>query len=265
MLKALRKAKTILLAGIVMSAGLLSTFALNVQEASAAPSFSLPFPCGQTWTGQTRTNHNPQNAIDFTRSNALGSSVVASAKGTVETVKNLGNTSYGKYVVINHGGGWKTYYAHLNSFSVSQGQSVSKGQKIGTVGSTGNSTGPHLHFEQRLNGTVQKVVFDGTQALYFGSKSYTSKNSCSGDSYVEGTVKTSGANLNIRSGPGTSYSITGSVPSGTKVKIYCQVRGETVTGYYGTSNLWNKIDGGYVSDTYVYTGSDGQVAPTCSN
>ncbi|MFD1423238.1 SH3 domain-containing protein [Laceyella tengchongensis] len=75
---------------------------------------------------------------------------------------------------------------------------------------------------------------------------------------------TSGASVNVRSGPGTSYAIVGSVADGQKVTITCQKRGETVTGTYGTSNLWDYIGTGYISDTYVYTGSDGQVAPTCS-
>jgi uncharacterized protein YraI len=81
-----------------------------------------------------------------------------------------------------------------------------------------------------------------------------------------GTVHTtSGAPLNVRSGPHTSSSIVGSVADGTSVTIDCQTYGDTVTGKYGTSNLWDHLPGkgGYVSDTYVYTGSDGLVAPLC--
>ena len=89
--------------------------------AMAAPTFKVPFPCGQTWSGQTRTNHSPANAIDFNRTDDLGDPVVASAPGTVDVVTNLGSTSYGKYVRINHGGGYTTYYAHLNGFNVSVG------------------------------------------------------------------------------------------------------------------------------------------------
>lgn len=80
-----------------------------------------------------------------------------------------------------------------------------------------------------------------------------------------GTVHTtSGASVNVRSGPHTSSSITGSVADGATVSISCQTHGDSVTGKYGTSTLWDKISGGYISDTYVYTGSDGQVAPDCS-
>lgn len=239
-------------------------FALQPLEASAAPGFQMPFPCGQTWSGQTRTDHNPQLSVDFNRTDDLGDTVVASANGTVYTVRDLGDTSYGKYVVIDHGNGWKTYYAHLNSFAVSAGQSVSKGQKIGTVGSTGGSTGPHLHFEQRYNGVAQKIVFDGSQIYYYGTRSYTSQNTCN-TSNATGTVNTSGADLNVRSGPGTNYAIVGQVSDGQRVTIYCQTYGESVTGTYGTSKVWDRIGNGqYISDAYVYTGSDGLVAPLCN-
>ncbi|MBH8590014.1 SH3 domain-containing protein [Paenactinomyces guangxiensis] len=88
----------------------------------------------------------------------------------------------------------------------------------------------------------------------------------SGNGTITGTVHTdNGLPVNVRSGPGTSYSIVGKKYDGDVVTIECQIRGETVTGKYGTSDLWDRIGTGqYISDTYVYTGSDGQVAPTCS-
>jgi hypothetical protein len=252
--------KVFIVAMLFLGSGLFSTS----QVSAAAPSFQMPFPCGQVWEGQTRTNHNPLNSVDFNRSNDHGDTVVSSASGSVVTVRDLGSSSYGKYIVIDHGNGWSTLYAHLNSFSVSIGQSVSQGQKMGTVGDTGNVTGAHLHFEQRYNGSAQKISFNGSQITYYGAKNYTSKNSCSSDG-VTGTVHTdSGISLNVRSGPGTNYGVVGSVADGQKVTITCQKRGETVTGKYGTSNLWSFIGEGYISDTYVFTGSDGQVAPTCN-
>ncbi|MEH1099533.1 peptidoglycan DD-metalloendopeptidase family protein [Micromonospora sp. CPCC 205561] len=233
--------------------------------ALAAPTFKVPFPCGQAWSGQTRTNHSPANSIDFNRTNDLGDPVVASAPGTVDVVTNLGNTSYGRYVRINHGGGYTTYYAHLNGFNVSVGQRVGYGQVIGYVGDTGNSFGAHLHYEQRLNGGDIRVRFNGALALYWGTRTYTSDNGCSSGT-GSGTINTAGSPLTVRSGPGTGHSAVGTVADGARVTISCQTTGTTVTGTYGTSNIWDRIGSGrFVSDAYVYTGSDGFIpgVPRC--
>ena len=81
-----------------------------------------------------------------------GNPVVAAAPGTV--VKSYFSSSYGNYVAISHGGGMMTAYAHMTRRMVSAGDTVSAGQQIGTVGSTGNSTGPHLHFEVYVGGST---------------------------------------------------------------------------------------------------------------
>ena len=74
-----------------------------------------------------------------------------------------------------------------------------------------------------------------------------------------------GVRLNVRRGPGTQYAIIRVLPEGAMIPIYCQTPGTTVTGPYGTSNIWDNIDNGeYVSDAYVNTGSDGYVRPRCS-
>ncbi|MGW7262862.1 SH3 domain-containing protein [Streptomyces sp. NPDC054842] len=73
-----------------------------------------------------------------------------------------------------------------------------------------------------------------------------------------------GRTVNVRSGPGTSYRIVRVLPEGSKVAIFCQRPGETISGPYGTTNIWDNIASGeYVSDAYVRTGSDGYVAPRC--
>jgi uncharacterized protein YraI len=73
-----------------------------------------------------------------------------------------------------------------------------------------------------------------------------------------------GHRVNVRSGPGTSYPIVRVLPEGARVPIFCQTPGTTVSGPYGTSNIWDNIDNGeYISDTYVKTGSDGYIAPRC--
>ena len=89
-----------------------------------------------------------------------GTPISAAAAGTVTFSGWKG--SYGKLVVITHSNGVQTYYGHCNSLYVSAGQTVSQGQTIAAVGSTGNSTGPHLHFEIRING----VAYNPQNYLY---------------------------------------------------------------------------------------------------
>lgn len=81
-----------------------------------------------------------------------GSQILAAAAGTVVTAGWV--SGYGNYTVIDHGGGMMTAYGHQSSIAVSVGQTVTAGQTIGYVGSTGNSTGPHLHFEVYQNGAT---------------------------------------------------------------------------------------------------------------
>jgi murein DD-endopeptidase MepM/ murein hydrolase activator NlpD len=79
-----------------------------------------------------------------------GTAVTAAASGTVIMAQWYGG--YGNYILIDHGGGYSTGYGHLSAMYVSVGQAVQRGQAIGAVGSTGQSTGPHLHFEVRIAG-----------------------------------------------------------------------------------------------------------------
>lgn len=81
-----------------------------------------------------------------------GAEILAAASGTVITAGWV--SGYGNYTVIDHGGGMMTAYGHQSSIAVSVGQTVTQGQVIGYVGSTGNSTGPHLHFEVYINGAT---------------------------------------------------------------------------------------------------------------
>lgn len=92
--------------------------------------------------------------MDIVRSGgSTGCAVVAAESGTVTLAR--WNGAYGYCVMIDHGNGLSTLYAHMQSGSicVSQGQRVSRGQRVGRIGGTGNVTGPHLHFEVRVNGT----------------------------------------------------------------------------------------------------------------
>ena len=83
---------------------------------------------------------------------SYGSAIVVANSGKVIWAGNRGD-SYGNYVIIDHGGGVSTLYGHSSKVLVSTGQSVSRGQRIANVGSTGRSTGPHCHFEVRINGS----------------------------------------------------------------------------------------------------------------
>ncbi|MEU5536651.1 SH3 domain-containing protein [Streptomyces sp. NPDC020362] len=74
-----------------------------------------------------------------------------------------------------------------------------------------------------------------------------------------------GVRLNVRSGPGTNYGIIRVLTEGTRVPIFCQTPGTTVTGPYGTTKIWDNINNGeFVSDAYVHTGTDGYVASRCA-
>ena len=97
------------------------------------------------------------SGIDISCSGVYGRTIVAADAGTVTTVKNS-PSGYGLHVIINHGNGYTTLYAHCSSVLVSAGQTVSKGQAIAKVGNSGRSTGPHLHFEIRVNGTAKNPM-----------------------------------------------------------------------------------------------------------
>ncbi|MBW7867177.1 MAG: peptidoglycan DD-metalloendopeptidase family protein [Brumimicrobium sp.] len=87
--------------------------------------------------------------LDFTA--PKGSDVYATGNGVVEEV-NINSWGYGREIVINHGFGYKTRYAHLSEFLVKRGDVVKRGDRIGLVGNTGKSTGPHCHYEVESNG-----------------------------------------------------------------------------------------------------------------
>lgn len=97
------------------------------------------------------TNHK---GIDFAA--PTGTPIYAAKGGTVTSAGYSGNA--GRMIVINHGNGMTTYYMHCNKLYVKSGQKVSKGQNIAAVGSTGNSTGPHLHFQVNVNGVPKNPL-----------------------------------------------------------------------------------------------------------
>lgn len=109
--------------------------------------FYWPVP---DYKGVTRWVENDRYATDITAN--YGTPIIAADSGVVVTAGT--HWSYGNYVVIDHGNGWKTLYAHMSSIAVTTGQSVTGGQTIGYVGQTGVATGCHCHFEMSYNGTL---------------------------------------------------------------------------------------------------------------
>lgn len=91
---------------------------------------------------------SPHNGTDFAV--PIGTPVLAAGDGVVTRIEN--HPYAGKYIVIQHGGQYRTRYLHLNSFNVRKGQRVARGDVIAQSGNTGRSTGPHLHYELHING-----------------------------------------------------------------------------------------------------------------
>jgi len=109
------------------------------------------------WRYWSNGSSDFHTGIDIAGSGAYGTNILAANDGIVIYVKNtyVPGKGYGKYLIIDHGGGYSTLYAHCSSLSVKKGDVVSRGDVIAKVGSTGNSTGPHIHFEIRVDGKAQ--------------------------------------------------------------------------------------------------------------
>ncbi len=118
---------------------------LPYEDAYISSSFKM-----RTLNGVTRQH----NGVDTCRRGGThGADVIATKAGTVEVANWGWGGGYGNYVVVNHGNGVLSYYAHLSNISVSVGQSVRQGQVIGNAGNTGYSFGAHLHFGLMINGS----------------------------------------------------------------------------------------------------------------
>jgi murein DD-endopeptidase MepM/ murein hydrolase activator NlpD len=150
-----RRSIRLILAGLA-SLAIATSALIPTTAASAATGFVQPVTGHVAHVvggcpADTRPNHE---GVDI--NNNAGAPIYAAAGGTVTTAINSNaTTGYGTQIVITHADGYTTRYAHLvyGSMTVSQGATVAQGDRIGTVGSTGNSTGPHLHFEIKRNGS----------------------------------------------------------------------------------------------------------------
>ncbi|YCO02447.1 M23 family metallopeptidase (plasmid) [Vibrio sp. VNB-15] len=115
----------------------------------------------------------------------IGDVIIAPADGVVETVRSS-KKGYGNFLTIRHGFGFMSSYAHLSKFNVKNGQFVRKGEQIAKCGSSGNSTGPHLHYEVRFAGRLlnPKTLMDWSMAQFTvpfeTEKKWTGKLWCNG-------------------------------------------------------------------------------------
>ncbi|TPG65716.1 M23 family metallopeptidase [Pseudomonas arsenicoxydans] len=96
------------------------------------------------------------NGVDFGVSS--GTPIHATANGIVIVATNAGSSGYGKYVVVRHGLGFSSLYAHLSEINVKPGEYISKGESLGRSGNTGKSTGPHLHYEVKYFGQALNPI-----------------------------------------------------------------------------------------------------------
>ncbi|MET8571691.1 M23 family metallopeptidase [Streptomyces sp. NPDC004783] len=250
----LRRLAVLAVAALTAFAGL-SAAPAHAREAgaTAAPVFKAPYPCGQRWT-YSHHSAEVRRALDFVRADGgstAGTPVLASAAG--RATRHWQADGAGNYIVIDHGGGWATYYFHLAAFSVPSGTSVAQGQQIGTTGSTGNSSGAHIHYEQLLNGVGQNIVINGAGLPYPGSyhQAYlTSDNGCGG----AGTVfSTWGTGVNVRSDARLSAPVVTTLSGPTTVRVVCQKQGDTVTAEGYTNNWWSKLldQNGFITNIYI--------------
>ena len=143
-----------------------STGSVNVASNTSSSKVSLGIALTRPVSGIITSRFGSQSSLRRSSHTGLdiatstGTPVLAAAAGTVTFSGWQG--SYGYLMVITHGNGVQTYYGHCNSLNYQAGTQVAQGQVIATVGSTGNSTGPHLHFEIRVNG----VAYNPQNYLY---------------------------------------------------------------------------------------------------
>lgn len=130
---------------------------LNAGAAVGTGSLGWPVPCSTRITSRFGNRSDPftgetryHSGIDIDGYGNDGAPVVASDGGTVVTATY--NDGYGNYVIIDHGNGYQTLYAHMSGLAVGAGQTVSQGQTVGYLGATGRATGTHCHFEVFING-----------------------------------------------------------------------------------------------------------------
>jgi LasA protease len=274
----------------VITPGVTTTLAAN---STNNPVIRLPYAIGQAWT-LTGGPHGwsgsdtPYSSVDLSGGDTR---VLAAGGGLAYRMcASTINGQFGGWMRIYHSNGYATDYYHLwNVINPAAGSSISEGAFLGNTGTNtcagGSASGRHVHFAIGI-GTpstgVTRVAWNwrvaGKWVFWQGSSPYQGY-ALHGSTHVNvgGTLYNYGAlgsnqgivdawdsaTVNERSGPGTNYSIVGSLSDGTTVTISCWRNGTTHTGRYGTTAVWDKLsDGHWASDAFIYTGTN-TIGPQC--
>ena len=240
----------------------------------------LPFATGQSWSMWGGPHgwggyETPYSSLDLSGGDQV---VRAPRAGTAYTMCQ-------GWVRVVHDRGYATDHYHLWDNIWVDGAWVNEGAFLGYTGTDvtcgGSANGRHVHFALRQNGAYVGIAYHiigqwvpmnggsayggyalhGSQVVYVGGTLYN----YGALGLNQGIVDTDGGGvLNKRSGPGTGYPIVGSVADGAVVTISCSANGTTHTGRWGTTSLWNRLsDGSWVSDAYLYTGSNNPINGWC--
>jgi len=211
-----------LLYPVPSNAPITQTFAEHVKWAKVNGWCHKPGPCpsGVYYYG----------GVDFFA--PMGTTVLASADGVVSD-RRWAKTGYGYHVRIAHNIHFMTIYAHLRDIVVDEGQDVRAGDFVGYLGNTGNSTGPHLHFELRKDG----VPIDPAPYLVKCIDEEPEPVEIEIPQFPELPVAeiTADPFLNIRTGPGTANPVTYHLNKGELVEVICLVRGSS---FPDGNDLW---------------------------
>ncbi|MCF4121378.1 M23 family metallopeptidase [Antribacter sp. KLBMP9083] len=174
-----------------------------------------PFSCDKTfYANNWSPGHNPSGSIDWQSygTDAINGETVRATAGGTAYFRDAGSTSYGKWVEIVHSDGTRTRYAHLATMVRAAGtsMSVSQGTVIGTVGSTGGSEAPHLHYEQRTSSNTVDTspTVEGVTVSLGQRKAVTSTNGCGTNPYTPTEVC------------GSGYSVIDSAALGSVGKVF---------------------------------------------
>jgi uncharacterized protein YraI len=223
--------------------------ALLAADVAAAAQFDCPTTGRLTSTYYSPRSYGNHAALDIAASS--GTPIHAARGGTVSFRGWSGG--YGRLVIIDHGSGYQTYYAHMSRYGVERGDTVSGGEVIGYVGSSGNSTGPHLHFEVRRWRSKQYLPGSGGDRVTQGrgiAHTYPGLSSTTGGENAPATtdgltsMRVTASVLNVRTGPGAGYRLLGAVRR-DQVYVATESQGGWYRIWYDGRQGW--ANGGHLS------------------